>query len=312
MVQQNHQNFQSGIVANASPHALFVTLNRNELSSDQQIASLLAVIKQIPNIQLQAQASFPQASLHVTFAISSSFWDLLKLNTKPAELIPFQEISNAVVSMPATNADVLLHIRSDQHDVNYHIALDLYQQFKPALKLNEMIHGFRYLDSRDLTGFVDGTENPEGDNREAVALVANNSEFNGGSYVHLQKYQHNLESWEKMALKQQENSYGRTKADNIEYSSADKLPSAHTKRASAKNKEGESLEILRHSLPFGDLQNSGLLFASFGSSPENFNLMLQSMCSIDDAGSVDKILHVTSAVTGDAFFAPGLNWFESL
>ena len=214
--------------------------------------------------------------------------------------------------MPATNADVLLHIRSDQHDVNYHIALDLYQQFKPALKLNEMIHGFRYLDSRDLTGFVDGTENPEGDNREAVALVANNSEFNGGSYVHLQKYQHNLESWEKMALKQQENSYGRTKADNIEYSSADKLPSAHTKRASAKNKEGESLEILRHSLPFGDLQNSGLLFAGFGSSPENFNLMLQSMCSIDDAGSVDKILHVTSAVTGDAFFAPGLNWFESL
>ncbi|MCJ8298942.1 MAG: Dyp-type peroxidase, partial [Pseudomonadales bacterium] len=234
------------------------------------------------------------------------------LADKPGRLQKFQAIHNHSINMPATDADMLLHIRSARHDINYHFALQLFAQLKPFLSLDEMVHGFRYLDSRDFTGFVDGTENPQGDARAQVALVADDECHNGGSYIHLQKYHHDLSAWQQLSLAHQESSYGRSKVDNIEFSSADKLASAHTKRAAIKGATGHSLEILRHSLPFGDLRHSGLLFASYCANPDNFNLMLQSMCSVDEAGECDKILAVSSAVTGHAFFAPNLSWFKSL
>jgi putative iron-dependent peroxidase len=212
--------------------------------------------------------------------------------------------------MPATDADMILHIRSQRHDINYLLALRLFEQLTPAMQLDEMVHGFKYLDSRDLTGFVDGTENPEGKEREQVAIVANDAPFNGGSYLHLQKYQHQLNDWQALSLKQQEDSYGRTKAENIEYPAAQKSQCAHTKRTSIKDLQGKGIEILRHSLPFGDLNQSGLLFASYGASPESFNLMLESMCQLDENSATDSILRVTSAVSGHAFFAPNLDWFK--
>lgn len=311
MSNNNHsENHQSGIIPAGSSQALFITLNSSSQGFD--LKEVYQKISALPEQLNALQARFPKANLLMTVGFSSAFWDRLNLASKPAELIPFQKIENAQVSMPATDADMLLHIRSEQHDVNYHLALSLFDALQPAFELDEMVHGFRYLDSRDMTGFVDGTENPEGEARKAVALVSNDGEFNGGSYIHLQKYNHDLASWQKIALKQQEESYGRSKEDNIEFASADKRNSAHTKRASVKDENANSIEILRHSLPFGNLAKSGLLFASYGASPDNFNRMLQSMCEIDSHNEVDKILYVTSAVTGHAFYAPNLDWFTAL
>lgn len=303
-------NYQSGIIEEGSSQALFITLN---LSTDTfDLGQLRQKLSQLPGHLAPLQTRFSDAKLLMTVGLSSSFWDKLQLSGRPAKLAPFQSIENVQLSMPATNADLLLHIRSERHDVNYHLALILFELLEPMFELDEMVQGFRYLDSRDLTGFVDGTENPAGEARKAVALVADDGEFNQGSYIHLQKYHHDLKRWQKMALKQQEDSYGRTKEQNVEYASSDKLDSAHTKRASVKDSHGASVEILRHSLPFGNLYEKGLLFASYAASPDNFNLMLQNMCRIDDQGSADNILAVTSAVTGHAFYAPNLAWFQTL
>jgi len=305
-------NFQCGTVADASASALFVTLNSVTSLSTRCRTQLLSIIQSLPEQLAQLQSVYPEAQLQLTFAISSDYWDFLALADKPAGLQRFQAIHNQAINMPATDADMLLHIRSNRHDINYHLALQLFDQLKPFLVLDEMVHGFRYLDSRDFTGFVDGTENPEGESRKQVALVADDEPHNGASYIHLQKYHHNLSAWQQLSQRDQEDSYGRSKVDNIEYASADKLACAHTKRSAIKDAAGQSLEILRHSLPFGDLQHSGLLFASYCAYPDNFNLMLQSMCHHDAAGEADKILAVTSAVTGHAFFAPNLSWFKNL
>ena len=123
------------------------------------------------------------------------------------------------------------------------------------MTLADEVHGFRYLDSRDLTGFVDGTENPEGEHRAEVALVGDEDPaFSGGSYIHLQRYEHDLNAWNQITVKQQEDILGRTKEDNREYASADKAAFAHTRRASLKDSEGRSIEILRHSMPYGNLR----------------------------------------------------------
>ena len=160
---------------------------------------------------------------------------------------------------------------------------------------------------------MDGTENPQGDHKKAVALVGDEDEvFAGGSYIHLQRYIHNLDRWATQSLKEQEDVYGRTKEDNIEYPSDKKPLTAHTKRASLKDGHGDSIEILRHSMPYGSLSEAGLLFASYCRTPENFTLMLKSMVEGDNDGHTDKLMEYTTAITGQAFFAPSLSWFSEL
>jgi len=301
--------FQQGIVAPASSHALFITLNVEQIEQRQQ---LLNIIGSLPIQLAKQQAAHADAELFLNIALSSSFWDILELPSKPRQLKPFLAIENERVAMPASNAHLLLHIRSNRHDVNYHFSQILRAQLSPFLKVDDMVHGFCYLDSRDLTGFVDGTENPYGDNRVQVALVNDDNEFNQGSYVHLQKYVHNIPRWEQLSLAEQEASYGRSKVENIEFSATQKSSCAHTKRASVKDKHSNSVEILRQSLPWADQHAQGLMFASFAASPDNFNLMLQSMCQIDQSAQCDAILNVSKAVSGDAFFAPPLRWFKHL
>ena len=175
----------------------------------------------------------------------------------------------------------------------------------------EEVRGFRYKDSRDLTGFVDGTENPGVDDRAEVALVGEfDAQFAGGSYMHLQRYEHSLKRWNQTPVAAQERIIGRTKEDNVEFSSADKSPHSHTKRTSIKDADGNSIEIFRQSMPYGDSERKGLMFISMSASAEPFRLMLHSMVFGDDQGQADDLLLFTRAMTGHSMFVPSLDWLE--
>ena len=79
------------------------------------------------------------------------------------------------------------------------------------------MHGFRSFDERDLLGFVDGTENPEGAAALAAVLVGDEDPaFAGGSYVVVQKYLHDLDGWDALPVEEQERAIGRTKLSDIE------------------------------------------------------------------------------------------------
>jgi len=78
-------------------------------------------------------------------------------------------------------------------------------------------HAFKYFDERDLLGFVDGTENPEGDAAvEAVLVGDEDPDFQGGSHLFVQKYLHDLTAWNDQSVEEQEKVIGRTKLDDIE------------------------------------------------------------------------------------------------
>ena len=86
-----------------------------------------------------------------------------------------------------------------------------------AVTVVDEVHGFQYFDERDLLGFVDGTENPGGDAGLRAAIVADGDpEFAGGSYVIVQKYLHDMSSWNAQPLRTQERVVGRTKLADIE------------------------------------------------------------------------------------------------
>lgn len=302
---------QTGVIAEANPSALFLTLNQTK--NENALEQVKKGLAQVPMLQENYSSQYPDANIHIVVAVGSCYWSELSPDAQPNALSPFPSLENGELVAPNTPVDLLLHIRSDRKDVNFKLAQELIQILGDAVELLEEVEGFRYLDSRDITGFVDGTENPEGDHRAEVAVVAEEDPaFMGGSYIHLQRYVHNMSYWNKQPLKKQEDTIGRTKQDNIEYASADKDLTSHTKRTSLKDAEGNSVEILRHSMPYGNTQECGLMFASYCRTPDNFTLMLKSMIEGDGSGHCDHLLKYTRAVTGQAFFAPSVEFLQSL
>ncbi|GGC00768.1 peroxidase [Marinobacterium zhoushanense] len=305
------QDYQSGVIAPQNRDALFLCFNGNhEPGSEQQVRAFLGGLPQ----KVEAlRARLPETDLHLTAAIGSAYWDRICPEERPALLRPFPALEKGARVAPSTPIDLLFIVRADQYDACFELSREIEQALQGAVTLVDEVHGFRYLDSRDLTGFVDGTENPEGDDRLDVALVGDEDpQFAGGSYLHLQRYEHDLSAWNRQSLKEQEDTYGRTKADNIEYPSAEKSPHAHTKRTSLKRPDGSSIEILRQSMPYGDAARKGLMFVSLCRTPENFELMLKSMVEGDEEGRADRILQFTRAVSGAAFFVPANSWLQRL
>lgn len=297
---------QTGILPPSNPHACFLCIN----ITDQSCA--IKLLKQFSGLADQLASQHPEALLTTVIAIGKTLWDEISPNTKPLGFSAFQDVTNGNIKAPATPFDILIHIRSERHDLNFELAKQVQQTFGYGIDIVEEVYGFRYMDNRDLSGFVDGTENPEGDDRSKVALTTEAGELSQGSFVHIQRYVHKLCDWEALPVQDQEDIIGRTKDDNIEYASSDKPLTAHIKRANIKNDDGSSVEILRHSMPYGNTKEHGLFFISYSHRPDNFTRMLESMVTGDSHGHYDHLLKYTDAITGAAFYAPPVEFLLSL
>lgn len=301
---------QFGICAEPNLHGTYLLFN----ALDDKNAFIRAAISRLPKLFDNYAEQFSEANLIGVVAIGDAYWDEFYPLARPALLAPFPAMNSGDRVAPISSHDIYIEIRSDRADVNHIVSSKVCELFGDSVELIEQVQAFRFLDGRDLTGFVDGTENPQGLHRREVALVKaeQDNNFAGGSYLHTQRYQHNLKLWGALAEHEQEDVYGRTKLDNIEYESADKPLTAHTKRTSLKDESGNSIEIVRQSMPYGDMKRKGLFFVSYCHSPKPFEIMLNSMIHGDGHGNSDHLLKYTQAETGSAFFAPSLSFLAQL
>jgi len=287
-------NSQAAIVADAGPFALYVQLKVNS-----QHKKVLEQLKALPALVSELNKQQPEADLKLSLAFSHGFWAQTN-QTMPAELIPFPELGEGDIHAPTTDVDVLLHCHSQRHDLHFYLLRKLMAEIEADVTVVDETYGYRYLDSRDMTDFVDGTENPQGSQRGGVALIAD-GEFVGGSYVMVQRFIHKLPAWNAMSVQAQEKIIGRTKPDSIELE--DVPANSHVGRVDIKE-EGKGLKIVRHSLPYGSVSGDhGLLFIAYCQTRHNFTAMLESMYGVTD-GQYDQLLRFTKAVTGAYFFAP--------
>ncbi|TRX54037.1 Dyp-type peroxidase [Thalassomonas sp. M1454] len=301
---------QFGICAEPNLHSYYLLFN----VLDNKNAYIRKALSKLPALFDYYADQFSEANMSTVIAIGANYWDEFYPNSRPKNLTPFSAMKCDDRIAPANNYDLFIEIRSDRADVNHVVSTKVCELLDEAVELIEQVKGFRYLDGRDLTGFVDGTENPKGKHKRDVALVDEESDqaFVKGSYLHIQRYRHNMSLWQSLEEKQQEDIFGRTKRDDIEYASADKPLTAHTKRANLKDANGNSLEILRQSMPYGHMKVQGLFFISYCKTPDNFELMLKSMINGDGHGNFDHMLKYTQAETGAAFFAPSVDFIEAL
>lgn len=293
---------QTAILPEAGPFALYTLLKIKQNS-----AKVLAQLQSLPALVEELNQTQPGAELTLSIAFSKSFWQQFDA-AMPQELIDFPVLGNGEIVAPSTDVDVLLHCHSQRHDLHFYLLRKFLTEVAEDVVVVDETYGYRYLDSRDMTMFVDGTENPKAEKRAEVALIPE-GEFAGGSYVMVQRFEHNLPAWNRLNVSAQEKVIGRTKPDSIEL---DDVPAAsHVGRVDIKE-EGKGLKIVRHSLPYGSVTGAhGLLFIAYCHTLHNFKAMLESMYGVTD-GKTDQLLRFTKAVTGAYFFAPSKAMLASL
>ncbi len=193
----------------------------------------------------------PDGELSCCTAFGSEAWDPLFGHPRPAELHKFGEIVAGERRAVSTPGDILFHIRAERMDLCFELTTQIMTRLGSAVTAVDEVYGFRYFDSRGLIGFVDGTENPKGqDALDATLVGQEDSAFAGGSYVIVQKYLHNLTGWNALRTEEQERIIGRTKLGDIEL--ADSVKPAFAHNALTKIVEdGKEVKILRDNMPFG-------------------------------------------------------------
>ena len=161
---------QSGILPEANSDATFaVLLLQNDSESRDTVRR---VAREFPTLVEGFQKIYPDSSLSATISFGSRAWKILfRDQPYPEELAPFKALKNGDRQAPCTPGDILVHIRSNRKDLNFELNRQVMDLLSDSVLLEEEVDSFRYLDSRDMTGFVDGTENPEGDHRADVALI---------------------------------------------------------------------------------------------------------------------------------------------
>ena len=276
-------------------------------------ATVHDALPDIPDLVRAIGFRDPTKRLSAVTSIGSDAWNRLFSGPRPAELHPFVELSGRHHHAPATPGDLLFHIRAESMDVCFELAGRIVRSMKGAITVVDEVHGFRFYDNRDLLGFVDGTENPDGPKAvNATAIGAEDPDFAGSCYVHVQRYVHDMVAWESLSVTEQELIIGRTKLDDIELPDERKPANSHVALNVITDDDGNELKIVRHNMPFGEVGAGefGTYFIGYSRTPAVTEQMLRNMFIGDPEGNTDRILDFSTAVTGGLFFTPTLDFLD--
>lgn len=129
----------------------------------------------------------------------------------------------------------------------------------------------------------------------------------------VQKYLHDLDSWNRVPVEEQENIIGRHKLSDIEQRDEQKKPYAHNVLTNIEE-NGEQLQIVRDNMPFGEVGKGefGTYFIGFARSPSRIEKMLENMFIGNPPGTYDHILDFSRAVTGSLFFVPTVTFLDEV
>ncbi len=216
------------------------------------------------------------------------------LRTFPAHAGP-------AVDVPSTPCALWCWLRGDDRGELVHLTRKVQQVLSPAFRMTRLADAFRYRSGFDLSGYEDGTENPEGTEAMEAALVSTSDEgLAGGSFVAVQQWEHDLDRLDAMPPADQDLMIGRRKTDNVELEDAPL--SAHVKRTAQEDFDPPAF-VLRRSMPWAEGGDSGLIFVAFGHSFDAFEAQLNRMVGADD-GTPDALFRFTRPVLGAYFWCP--------
>jgi porphyrinogen peroxidase len=269
----------------------------------------LKVVKSVIQ-RLRETCALPRREINLVVCLGPT---LLADLTKdiPNDFQPFETIKSIDGSgreAKGTQEELLFWMNSPRKDQVWKAQWDARQALKGHMKVARETMTFIYGDSLDMTGFIDGTGNPEKERDREVAIVPDGQPGAGGSFILAQRWVHDLEAWEKQSIPEQEGVFGRTKADSTRL---DKQP-AHSHLSHVELRQGATAdaskpkrdEITRRSTPYAFHDGTvGLYFLAFCKTQAPFRERLRAMYGAD-GGVRDKLVDYSNPASGAFYFAP--------
>lgn len=263
------------------------------------------------NLNNSADTRFPDSYASCIMGIGHDAWHLLGLPVPlPKELENFTPIEGGKHTAVSTKGDLHFHLRGSNSSICYDMASVLSTVLAPVADCVEEVHGFRYWDGRSILGFVDGTENPHGQEERAFFGLVGEEDpaYKGGSYLFVQKYIHDLRAFRALPVEEQEKVFGRSKQEDVEMPDDIKPTNSHSALANV----GDDLKIIRDNMPFGDMSTNkmGTYFIAYASKFSTVKKMLDKMFLGSPEGNYDRLLDFSSAKTGTLFYVPTLDMLD--
>jgi putative iron-dependent peroxidase len=216
-------------------------------------------------------------------------------------LRPFPRYFGPGFEVPATQSGLWCWLRGEDRGELVLRSREIQHLLAGGFDIAGVIDAFRYGTGRDLTGYEDGTENPKGKKAVDAAISdAGKAGLRGSSFVAVQQWVHDLERFNSMPAKRQDDAIGRRRRDNKELAGAP--ASAHVKRTAQESFHPEAF-VLRRSMPWADATGAGFVFVAFGRSLDAFEAQLKRMAGAED-GIADALFTFTKPVTGAYYWCP--------
>jgi putative iron-dependent peroxidase len=281
---------QSGIFALGTTSHAYLELELHTGRDARSIVTALANLRE-PRTTM--------GGVNLVSGFRPELWRELRPDDMPSDLTGFNEdlIGAEGYVMPATQHDAVLWLSGSAYDVVFDSAREAIAALRPIATVAEETSSWPYRHDRDLTGFIDGSENPSLLEAPDVALIPDGASGAGGSVLLLQKWAHDVGAWESLKVVQQEKVIGRTKLASHELE--DKPPDSHV----ARNDQDQFGKIFRRNMPYGTVTDHGTMFVGFSAEQQRLAAMLMSMAGVPD-GVRDALTRYTRPLTGAYYFVP--------
>jgi putative iron-dependent peroxidase len=225
-------------------------------------------------------------------------WRAVAPDDAPPDLQGFDEdiVAAEDYRMPATQHDAVLWLSGSAYDVVFETARAAIAALRDVAMVAEETSSWPYQHDRDLTGFIDGSENPTLIEAPEFAVIGEGPGA-GGTILLLQKWSHDSAAWESLSVMEQEQVIGRRKDDSVELE--DKPDDSHV----ARTDQDVFGKIFRRNMPYGTVTDHGTMFVGFSSDQRRLSEMLENMAGLKD-GVRDALTKYTQPVSGAYYFVP--------
>lgn len=292
---------QNGIFAQGTHSHYFVELDLLPgVSPERALVSLRGL--RAPDVT--------SGGVNFVLAFGANLWRGIAPDQAPPDAGPFTEIRGpGGKAAPAGQHDVWLWFHGSTPDVVFDHARNAWLTIRDVTRIAQEQPCFVYRDSRDLTGFVDGTNNPPPLEAPNVALIQPGQVGGGGSHVLVMRWIHDLDTFHALPVGEQERVIGRTKSDSTALPKEQRQRAGHAKHVAEEHFD-EEMQIYRRSVPYGTIAEHGLYFVAFSSKRGRFDHMLGKMFGVAD-GVQDPLIEYSRPVSGAYYFAPSLTTWRA-
>lgn len=291
---------QPAILANLEKHQWYVHLSRTDGADLGVIKSALS--------DLRADCAAQGVNLCILLG-PTLLADLTKDIPNDFQPYPGYESPDGKVAK-GTQEELLIWVHSDHKDLCWETQFKFRNAVKGHMSVARETITWIYKNSLDLTGFIDGTGNPEPEDQHDRAIVPDGQPGAGGSFCIAQRWVHDLDYFNGLKLQDQENTFGRKKADSTRLDK--QVPTSHLSHVelregvTADASKPKRAEMVRRSTPYAFHDGTvGLYFMGFCREQAPLRERMEAIYGMNGQAR-DALTDYSTPASGAFYFAPSV------